>query len=343
MDIARNILAATPGVEGPVSFPLDFPWAVSRRLNETRPRAIIFIDTEIWPNLISKAADRRVPLFLANGRISDKSFTRYRAIRWYLKPLLEKFTLFWMQSELNAERIRVLGAPPDRVRVAGNLKIDSMSAGLASTAASPQDKPQAGPPLFLAVSTHSGEEEILLAAAKSWRDRNKSVRLAIAPRHPERAKTIGPLIESFGFHPILRSAERNKRSADDPAWPKEAGAADVLLIDTIGEMSRFYPLADAVFVGGSLVSAGGHNIFEPAAFGRPILFGPHMENFREAEEILSGHGAIRVQTADRLAAEAELLLFDRQKAVSLGETARSTFRSLQGAADRIAAELSESL
>ncbi len=337
MEVAKKALAGTPDVLGPLPFPLDLPWAVNRRLREIRPAAVIFIDTEIWPNLICGAARQNARLFLANGRISDRSFGRYKMARFYLKSLFDRFTFFWMQSELNAERIIALGAPRDRVRVSGNLKIDAMGLSLKNSSDAPLTD---ATPFFLAASTHAGEEEIVLAAAKTWKDQGRVFRLAIAPRHPERAGVVRSLVESFGFHPVLRSAIRN---GGGPQWPKDAGDSDVLLIDTIGELSLFFPRAALVFVGGSLVPTGGHNIFEPAAFGRPILYGPHMENFREADEALGGKGAIRLNSAAAFAGVAEKLLFDREQAAALGKKARETFESLQGAANRMASELLEAL
>lgn len=337
MEVARKSPAAAPGVAGPLQFPLDLPWAVNRRLSEIQPAAIIFIDTEIWPNLIVSAARRNARLFLANGRISDKSFGRYRLARFYLKSLFDRFTFFWMQSELNAERIIALGAPPDRVRVGGNLKIDAMGMNIKNESAAAS---AGAPPLFLAASTHAGEEEVILAAAKQWKSQGRAFHLAIAPRHPERAGVVRSLVESFGFHPVLQSVIRN---GGNWRWPADTEPSDVLLIDTIGELSLFFPQAGAVFVGGSLVPTGGHNIFEPAAFGRPILYGPHMENFREADEALAGKGAVRLGSSAEFAKAAETLLFDREHADALGKKARETFESLQGAAHRMAAELLEAL
>lgn len=343
MEIARKALANLPGVTGPLLFPLDLPWAVNRRLRELGPAAVIFIDTEIWPNLIRSAAKSKVRLFLANGRISDRSFLRYRSVRFFLKPLLEQFTCFWMQSDLNAERLIALGAPPARVRVSGNLKIDALAMDSVAFADESDDdaNPANDPPVLLAASTHAGEEQIVLAAAKLWNDRGSRVRLAIAPRHPERADEVRGIIDSFGFRTVSRSELR--RQKPDSAWPDPFGPSEVFLIDTVGELSLFFPRARAVFVGGSLVPTGGHNIFEPAAFGRPVFFGPHMENFREAEEALSNHGAIRVGSPDRFADAIEPVLFNPDRAESLGRQARTTVRALQGAASRVTADLLEAL
>lgn len=335
-EVARRTLSAVPHVTGPLIFPLDLPWAVSRRLGEVQPRALIFVDTEIWPNLIRAAANRQARLFLVNGRISDQSFRRYLWIRPYLRKLFANFSCFWMQSEENVKRILALGAPPDRVRVGGNLKIDAMALTLQTQSSSAATTP-ADPPLLLIASTHPGEESTILQAAKTWREHGRKFRLAIAPRHPERAGEVAGLIESHGFHPLYRSAVRSETEI----WPPTANGSDILLIDTIGELFLFFPLASVIFVGGSLVPKGGHNIFEPAAFGRPVLHGPHMENFREAEEALDGHGAVRVQSADAFQKTAEDFLFDPQKAETVGKQAKQTFGALQGTAERISTELLE--
>ncbi|OGH55817.1 MAG: hypothetical protein A3G34_00145 [Candidatus Lindowbacteria bacterium RIFCSPLOWO2_12_FULL_62_27] len=349
LELAGRALAPDDAVEGPLMFPLDLPWAVARRLREIRPAALVLIDTELWPCLIERASRNGVRLFLANGRISDRSFPRYALVKFFLKPLLSRFSRLWMQSKLDADRILALGAPTDRVHVGGNLKIDAMvlnerRAGAGAAGSGPVRIDPDAPPLLLAASTHPGEEEVMLEAAKAWKSQGRSFRLALAPRHPERAKEVRARIEAHGFRPILRSMIRPSPGDVDTAWPAVAGASDVLLIDTIGELTRvFFPRASVVFVGGSLVPVGGHNIFEPAAFGRPILFGPHMENFRDAEEALADRGALRVTSKEAFAGAAAPILFDRDRAERMGRQAREAFDSLQGAAGRIAAELLETM
>lgn len=339
IQVAAGMLSGREGVRGPYPFPLDLPWAVSRRFDELDPQALILIDTELWPNLISAAHGRNIPVFIANGRISDRSFPRYRAIRWWLRPMLETISIFWMQSDIDAERIIAIGAPARNVRVPGNLKIDAMALQLAGAAT--VNPAAGGSPRVLAASTHPGEEAMLLEAAALLRDRGRRFRLAIAPRHPERAAEVQRQIESAGFRVTLRS--RLRQEVGGALWPDNGGVLDVLLIDTIGELTRFFPAAQVVFVGGSLVPKGGHNIFEPAAFGRPILYGPHMENFREADRALNGKGGRKVFSTDELGSVLESFLDNPQLAESMGCMARATFDSLKGAAARIVSELEGAL
>lgn len=341
MEVAKRMLAKHPGVAGPLPFPLDLPWAVARRLREIRPKAIVFIDTEIWPNLIRHAGDQGVQLFLANGRISDRSFPRYRFVSPYIRSLLRGFSAFWMQSEQDAVRIQQIGAPAERVRVAGNLKIDALTMGL-QPPGSAAARPRGGEneiPLLLAASTHAGEEEIILSAAKTWRDQGKTFKLAIAPRHPERSGEVESLCRRGGYSCVRWSAARS--AGTSAAVPVDFPA--ILLIDTIGDLFSFFPLARLVFVGGSFSNDGGHNIFEPAWFGKPSIYGPHMENFREADKALTGRGGFRVATAADFSQAAAELLFDASNAEEAGRTARATVESLRGASDRIAAELIHSI
>ncbi len=342
MEVARKLLNGISGVTGPLPFPLDVPWAVHRRLREIRPQAIVLIDTELWPNLISSAARRGTRIFVANGRISDKSFPRYRAIRRFLRPMLQSISVFWMQSDVDAERIAELGAPTKNIRVPGNLKIDALALSMGGGDAPARAEIPSGAPVVLAASTHPGEEAMILEAAGAWKSRGHRFHLAIAPRHPERAGEVQREIESAGFRTVRRS-EMIRRAGAGPSWPDGANQRDVLLIDTIGELTRFFPRARVVFVGGSLVPRGGHNIFEPAAFGRPVVFGSHMENFREADQALNGRGGRKVFSADELSAVVESMLDNPALAESTGRTARETFESLKGAAGKIIGELLEAV
>ncbi|MBI4178570.1 3-deoxy-D-manno-octulosonic acid transferase [bacterium] len=327
MDVARRVLAEVGSVEGPVMFPLDLPWAVSRRLDEITPAAIVFMETEIWPNLIAQAARRNVNLFLVNGRISDRSFPRYRLARFYLKRLLTAFSHCWMQSDENADRLKALGATAGRVSAAGNLKIDAMLEDIRKRAGQDAAPDENAVPVFLAASTHPGEEEIVLNAARRWKSAGRRCILHVAPRHPERGNDVARLIESRGWNPVRRTSGA------------VSGENDVLLIDTIGELPEFFSKARVVFVGGSLVPRGGHNIYEPAAAGRPVVFGPYMENFREAAAQLSGRGGIQVKSAAEFDDAIAALLFDPVRAREEGRKARAAVESLTGSAGRIAREL----
>lgn len=319
--------ARFPGARGIVFFPVDLPGPVARALDHIRPRAVLLTETEVWPNFLAACAERGVPVILINGRISSRSFRRYRRVKRWTGRVLSGVRLFCMQTERDAERIRTLGAPPERVRVTGNLKFDlpiPETAGgdagefLKRTLAGDQ------PPLWVAGSTHPGEEALVLDAFGRVRRRFPETRLVLVPRHPERAGEIEALLRGRGYTWVRRSVGGN-------------GRAPVILWDTMGELPALYAVARLVFVGGSLVPVGGHNILEPAACSRPIVFGPHMDNFAEiAELFLVEGGARRVADADELAGEVIRLLADAGAAGVLGARARAILEAGQGAAVRTA-------
>jgi 3-deoxy-D-manno-octulosonic-acid transferase len=307
-------------------FPFDWAFAVRRSLDCICPTAVIMIETEIWPNFLRECRRRAVLTFLANGRISARSFNRYRLVRHFFQKVLADFSLLIMQSEADAQRALSLGAQPCRVRVCGNLKYDVVAA-TTSDAAESLDRHFAlssSPQLIVAGSTAPGEEEILLAALRQVRSQPdlKGARLLIAPRHPERFDEVARLISRSG----LRFARRSSSSAEYDH------TADVILLDTIGELSAVYRFADVVFVGGSLVPRGGHNVIEPALHCKPIIVGPHTENFRQVVADFAGAGAI-VQLADssQLAAELIRLLSDRRLAQAIGTRAEAILTKNRGA------------
>lgn len=259
------------GVDGLFYAPFDFPHPVRQALEVLNPSLLLLVETELWPNLIHEARRRGARVALVNGRISPRSFPRYRRVRRLLRHVLSEVDLFLMQGEAHAERIRALGAPADRVQVTGNLKFDAVEPGRLPERLARLI--QGGPPrpLWVAGSTVGGEEELVLSAFHRVRERVPQARLLVAPRHPERFPAVPALVEAAGFRCLRRSA------LDPAAWRD----GEVLLLDSLGELSQVYSLASVVFVGGSLVPAGGHNILEPAVSGRAVVVGPHMENFQE--------------------------------------------------------------
>jgi 3-deoxy-D-manno-octulosonic-acid transferase len=304
-------------------FPIDLPGPVRRALDAARPRFFIAIETELWPNFLRALARRRIPAMIANGRISDRSFRRYRWVRGLMRRVLADVSVFAMQTDEDARRIIALGAPPSRVVVTGNLKSDLLPEAAGDDPAGWRARLHlgAGARLWIAGSTHRGEEAVVLDAFLRARSRCPELALLLAPRHPERAGEVEALIRERG----LLAARRSRLPAD-------GAPGAVIILDTVGELAALYALAEIVFVGGSLVPIGGHNVLEPAMRGKPVLVGPHMSNFREGAELLqrSGGGLV-VKDAPELERELARLLEDRDLARRMGDAAREAFAGRQGA------------
>jgi len=271
----RELAARTLSAEAAVfAFPFELAGAVERALDETRPSLVVLIETEIWPLFLERAAARTIPVALVNGRISSRSFLRYRRIRGFLSRSLARIALFAMQSREDADRIEALGAPPARVRDLGNLKYDLPEAP-AFPDAERLRRAASGRAVLVAGSTGEGEEELVLDA---WTGLAPRPLLVLAPRRPERFDSVARLVASRGLSLIRRSspespAHGSRLTAHDPP--------DVYLLDSIGELASAYRGAALAFVGGSLVATGGQNPIEAWAAGVPAIAGPHMENFRE--------------------------------------------------------------
>ncbi len=318
--------------DGVFYFPLDFPFIVRRTLGLVNPRLFIMVETEIWPNLLRACRRAGVKTAVVNGRISTRSYPRYRLVRSLFRRVLADIDCFAMQSRESADRLIDLGAEPARVSVTGNLKFDSLRAAAVapgSDRAKPRvlrffDVPESRP-IVIAGSTMRGEETVVLKAFERVRASAPRALLVVAPRHPERFDEVERLARAEGF----RTARRTQLTID------EDPAADVVVLDTIGELAQLYRLATVVFVGGSLVPTGGHNILEPAAFGRPILFGPHMQNFREiAATFLEHRAAIEVRDEWELEAAFRDLLADGARRSALGRAAQAIVDGNQGARER---------
>jgi 3-deoxy-D-manno-octulosonic-acid transferase len=319
-------------VAGVFYFPLDFAWIVRRVLRHVQPALVVIVETEIWPNLLRLCRARGVGVLLVNARISDRSFPRYRRLGRLLAPVLSQFDRVCAQSEDTAARLRALGAPPEKVVVTGSLKFDVGSDG--GAAVDVVARRLDGRPVLLAASTLRGEDEVLLDVLTRLREGLPDARLVIAPRHPERFDEVTALAERTGLAVVRRTA---LAAAPDAPF-------DVLVLDTIGELAALCAHATVVFVGGSLVPAGGHNILEPARFGRPIVVGPSMSNFAEIARLFLAEGAL-VQVPDAAAASREILaLFDdpvRRRAV--GEAAGAVLARHRGAVARTMHEIAEVL
>ena len=316
------------GIDGLFFAPFDFPYPVRHALEVLNPSMLVLVETELWPNLIHEARRRGTRVALVNGRISPRSFPRYMRLGRFLRRVLSEVDLFLMQGEAHAERIRAMGALPERVRVTGNLKFDAVEPGrlperLARLLQGGTTTPPG--PLWIAGSTVAGEEELVLSAFHRVRERVPQARLLVAPRHPERFDAGPALGAAAGFRCLRRS------TLDPAAWQD----GEVMLLDTLGELSQVYALASVVFVGGSLVPAGGHNILEPAVAGKPVVVGPHMENFLEiARQFRDEHAIVQVGSADELGREVSALLLDDRRRTGLGERARELVGRNRGAVGR---------
>ena len=331
----RAVGARIEAVDGLFYFPLDLPVVVDRVLDRVRPALFLAVDTELWPNLLRGCARRGVGTMLVNGRISDRSYPRYRLVRWFFRRVLADVDRCCAQSEESARRLVDLGAPPDRVVMTGNLKFDATPAprpdarsrdeGLLRLFRFAPDRP-----VLMAASTHPGEEGPVLDAFLRLRTRVPGLVLVLAPRHPERGAEVTALAAGRGVAAVRRS-----RLSGDGARP-----AGVVVLDTVGELATLFQVATVVFLGGSLVPAGGHNVIEPAAWGKPVVFGPHMQNFAEiADLFLANRAARQVAAVGELAPVLAELLADAPQRDALGTAARNLVAANRGAAARSLAEI----
>lgn len=308
--------------------PLDISWVVAKFVRILRPRVLLIMETELWPNLIRLNAARGTKIFIVNGRISDKSFKGYNRFRRFLKPILKKIDLFCMQSTESAQRIRVLSVPENKLRVTGNIKFD-LEADVKEPLFFPRlQEVVRGQVLWVAGSTHDNEEEMLLSIYQSLARDFRNLRLVLAPRHLERLSKIKKLIRFSGLEPAFLSRL-------DVLSGRHIG-----LLDTMGDLSALYRLADMVFIGGSLVKKGGHNPIEPAVFGKPVLFGPFMDNFREIRDIfLREKAALEVQDLQSLEYEMRRLLASPSERARLGGLGKKLLSIHRGAAERTMTEI----
>jgi 3-deoxy-D-manno-octulosonic-acid transferase len=302
-------------------FPLDLPGAISRTLDRVRPQLVIIAETEIWPNFLRICRQRNVPVMMINGRISDKSLPGYAKLRRWLRPVLDNYLVLGMQSEQDRDRIESIGAKAERIAVFGNLKYDIMPP------ARPLDPRLVAflknwPELWIAASTMAGEDELVLDSYIGLKQSRPGLKLMLAPRHPDRAGDILELIKARQLIGVRRSALTQD--------------GDVLVLDTVGELASCFEFASIVFVGGSLVERGGHNVLEPASHSKPVVFGPHMENFREISKLfLEAQAAIQIEKASELAPTVARVLGNPSLANSLGREARQLVTSNAGATDRV--------
>ncbi len=310
--------------------PYDVPGPVQRFLDRTAPRVAIVLETEIWPTLYRELNRRGVPLLIASARVTERSVGRYRRMATLFREALSKGILIGAQTAADAERFRAIGAPAERVRVTGNLKYDlEIPASVIDLGRSFRARCAAARPVWIAGSTHEGEEEAALAAHATVRQTHAGALLILVPRHPARFESVRALLRRRGVAFTERSAGR----APDPRH-------EVLLLDTLGELQAFYAAADVAFVGGSLVPVGGHNLLEPAALGLPIVAGPYTGNAPDIAAALAACGALTVvDGAGALARRVGACFDDADLARVAGERGRALVVGGRGAVDRLLAML----
>ncbi len=321
--------------------PLDLPWAVGAYLDALKPRMLVLAETEFWPNLLNGCFRRGVVVAVVNARISDRSWPRYRRLRWLWRPMLSRLQRVLAQTGTDAERLRALGCRPERVSVVGNLKFDVRVAG--ESDATRLLKASAGGLRFVvAGSTLEGEESALLEVWPRLLAADPGLALVLAPRHPERFGAVAALLEHSGLPWIRRSAWSGAGSQMPAEGKRERlVSGQVVLLDTIGELASVYSLASIAFIGGSLVPAGGHNPLEPAQFGVPIAMGPHYANFRAIVDDLLAHRALRIAGREQLAAVLVELLEDKAASEAMGARAKAVFAAQAGATARCVEALRE--
>jgi 3-deoxy-D-manno-octulosonic-acid transferase len=338
---------------------LDWAFCVRRALGVVRPSLVLVLETEIWPNFLREAGRRKIPVVFVSGRISDRSFARYQRylgffgffLRPFLKNALSNASAFLMQSAKDKERVRVLGAPADRVQVSGNLKYDlelptptPLSKWLAT-----EIKRSGRSPIIVAGSVVATEEPHALIAFGTLQGEYPKSLLVLAPRKPEYFDAAAEFIDESHRKFLRRSrlpipGPASKQSDGNSSVATIPEDVTVLLLDSIGELASLYGLADGAFVGGSLVSSGGHNILEPAAFGKIPVFGPSMENFAEiASRFVSAGAAIQVESPEDVGVAWIELFRDPERMKKMGEAARQLVADSRGATDRAMLEIAKNL
>ena len=323
--VARRSLS---NVDAVFYFPFDWTFIVRRTLKLVKPRLFVMMETEIWPNLLRECRRSGVKTVVINGRISSRSYPRYRMIRPFFRRVLADVDRFCMQSDESARRLVELGADQARISVTGSLKFDSLELPTATAHGKPRERVlrffRIGPQrtVIVAGSTVRGEEAAVLRAFARIKTAMPGALAILAPRHPERFVEVERLARDAGFIAIRRS------ELPIDAEPR----ADVVVLDSIGELPQIYQVATAVFVGGSLIDHGGHNILEPAVFGKPIVFGPYMHNFREIADAFVSNGAAVPVASDRELESALLeLVTDPVRRARLGAAARALVEANRGA------------
>ncbi|MGD8313048.1 MAG: lipid IV(A) 3-deoxy-D-manno-octulosonic acid transferase [Gammaproteobacteria bacterium] len=308
--------------------PYDLPGAVARFIERVRPQVAIVMETELWPNLFHACRQDDIPLLLVNARLSVRSVAGYRKVRRLTAQTLAAVTEIAAQGEMDAARFESLGADARRITVSGNMKFEQrLPPSLLEQAEVLRRDWGVGRPVWIAASTHEGEEELVLDVFRTVRKRHKDCLLVLVPRHPERFESVTGLCRYRGYNTVLRSERQ-------PCTP-ETG---VFIGDTMGELSLFYAASDVAFVGGSLVHHGGHNMLEPAALGIPVVTGPHVSNFVEITDLLLKAGVCeKVESTAELASTVSRWLGDANERHRIGQLSKATVEKNRGALKAVTA------
>ncbi len=308
-----------------VYLPYDLPASVKRFLNRIQPRIAVIMETEIWPNLFIACRERGIPIVVTNARLSERSLRGYGPVRPLAKRAIRCASFVAAQSPIDAERLRSLGAAVSRLAVVGNLKFDMpVPASLANSGVALRAAWGPGRPVWIAASTHEGEEMPVLKAHAAVLQRFPDALLLIAPRHPERFKPVAGACRALGFATRTRSEDE---CADE--------RSQCFVVDTMGELLRFYAASDIAFVGGSLEPIGGHNLLEPAALGKPVIVGPHTFNTEEvADSLIEAKAVLRIASAEELGPTVIRLLAQDDLRLAMGEAAQAVLERERGAVER---------
>jgi len=327
-----------------IYYPLDFSWAVRGALDRIRPTAIGLVELELWPNFLFAAAERNIPVLLINGRISERSFRGYLRIRPIVASMLRTIRRLLAQNEVYGERLKQLGASANRISVTGSIKFDGAQTDRNNPRTSELRRIlglRDGEPVFIAGSTQDPEEQYALDAWCSLRPKFPNLRLILVPRHKERFEEVARLVADRYRLPLLRrSTLDGAKAATSPATADNP----VILLDTLGELSACWGLADVAFVGGSLTARGGQNMIEPAGYGAAVMFGPNTWNFKDVVDLLLGRqAALVVRSGEELTARLEELLASPERAAALGRKARTLVAGQKGATERTVGLISATL
>ncbi|HEU0265633.1 MAG TPA: 3-deoxy-D-manno-octulosonic acid transferase, partial [Geobacterales bacterium] len=337
-ETGQGVAQGVAGVDISLYFPFDYRFAVRRALSLVNPAVVIIVETELWPNFLAEARRQGVPVVLANGRISDRSFPRYLRFRWFFRSVLANFSALCAQSDEDAQRLIAMGAPAERVMVARNLKYD-LPVSLTTADERRSMRQRHGlpldTPLLVAASTHAGEEE-LVAELYGQLQGEFPLSLVLVPRHPERATAVAEMLRQHSLQVTLLSQQHEGSGA--------LPIGQILLVDRVGLLMEFYAAADLAFVGGSLVPVGGHNLLEPASLGLPVLFGPHMSNFREISALILGANAgVQVADLQELLAACRRLLRDPHSAQEMGRRGAAILSANSGATQKHLAVIEQAM
>ncbi len=328
-ETGRGIAATFPEIDVCIYFPFDFLPAVRRTLDLIDPKLVIIMETEIWPNFTREARKRGTPVILANGRISDRSFSGYLRFSWFFRHALQLFSRLCMQTSVDSQRIAAIGAPADKVLTCGNLKYD-IPFRQTSEEERLRLRCQYSIPnnltVITAASTHAGEEQQIISSYQELLNVNNDLFLVLVPRHPERASEVALLLDKSEIRYCRRTALTGTGLLQ---------SGTILLVDTVGEMMNLYALSDIAFVGGSLVPTGGHNLLEPASLGIACLFGPHMSNFREISSLVLKYKAgIQVETIREFVSSCQNLISKVDLRQQLGQNGLKMMAENGGATGR---------